>query len=166
MYDGKQLISLVPDVLFVDVNGPYQVTSIPIGAIDGLMSHYKTRWFGPWVGIDFTAQVERCAYLFGSLQWHMLEYRGHGDWNLRTDIGPFDHKAYGYGYLIMLGTKWEIWNDWSIGLMGSYRMFRTKGGHEILEIIPQVQAPFKVKTPFSGAVWHSFSASGIISYRF
>lgn len=136
------------------------------GAITGLNSTYTTRWFGPWAGIDFNARVERCAYLFGSVQWHMLTYRGHGRWNLRPDIGPFYHKAYGYGYLGTLGGNWEIWNNWSIGLVGSYRMFRTKHGNEDVRVVLPDGFSFNGRTRFNGAIWHSWSASAIVAWRF
>jgi len=153
MYAGKQVIDIfsVPESL-----GPFT----------GLTSTYTTRWMGPWAGIDFTARVERCAYLFGSVQWHGLMYRGHGRWNLRDDLGPFFHKAYGYGYLATLGTNWEIWNNWSIGLMGSYRMFRTKHGHEHVRVTLPNGFSFDGVTRFNGAIWHAWTASAIIAWRF
>ena len=148
MYDGSMRLDLSENKL-----GPFP----------GLNSTYTTRWFGPWIGLDFTTRVERCAYLFGSFQWHMLTYRGHGRWNLRHDIGPFNHKAYGYGYLATLGGKWEIWNNWSLGIVGSYRMFRTKHGHVRVKLLPEDVLGYE---RFNGAIWHSFSASAIVAWRF
>lgn len=137
------------------------------GPIVGLNSTYTTRWFGPWVGLDFSTRVERCAYMFGSFQWHMLYYRAHGRWNIREDMGPFYHKAYGYGWLATLGGKWEIWNNWSIGVMGSYRMFRTNSGHDFVRVFPLDGRPSYIrKSQFTNAEWHSFSASAIIAWRF
>lgn len=137
-----------------------------LGPFPGLKTTYNTRWFGPWIGIDFFSRVERCAYLFGSVQWHMLSYRGHGRWNLRPDLGPFYHKAYGYGYLATLGGNWEIWSNWSIGIVGSYRMFRTKHGHEHVTIHLLDGDSFDGRTRFNGAIWHSWSASAIVAWRF
>lgn len=136
------------------------------GRFEGLNSTYNTRWFGPWIGLDFEAQVERCAYLYGGFEWHMLTYRGKGKWNLRDDIGSFYHKAYGYGYLATLGGKWEIWNSWSIGVQGSYRMFRTKHGSEHMKMFPDSDDCFDVVTRFNGAIWHSWSVSAILAWRF
>jgi hypothetical protein len=135
------------------------------GRFDGLNSQYNTRWFGPWLGVDFEAQVERCAYLYGSVQWHMLTYRGHGKWNLRRDMGPFVHKAYGYGYLAQLGGKWEIWNNWSLGIQGSYRMYRTKHGSERVRLFFEDESII-LRTRFNGAQWHAWTVSGIIAWRY
>lgn len=132
----------------------------------GLNSTYTTKWYGPWIGVDFEARVERCAFLFGGFEWHMLAYRGHGNWNLRPDIGRFDHKAYGQGYVARLGGKWEIWNNWSLGVVGSYRMFRTRHGHEKLCFNDPNLGPIRVRLRFNGAQWHTYAISGIISWRF
>lgn len=151
MYSGNQI---------------FDAFNFSYGPFPGLNSTYTTRWFGPWLGMDFNARVERCAFLFGSVQWHMLTYRGHGNWNLRDDLGPFEHRAYGYGYLGTLGTNWEIWNNWSIGVVGSYRMFRTKHGYEYVRIYLPDGFSFEGRTKFNGAIWHSWNASAIVAWRF
>lgn len=148
--DGTQLFEFVP------VNRPIQ----------GLNSTYTTKWYGPWIGVDFEARVERCAFLFGAFEWHMLAYRGHGHWNLRPDIGRFDHKAYGQGYIARLGGKWEIWNRWSLGVVGSYRMFRTRQGHEHVLVHDPILGPIRGRLRFNGAQWHTYAVSGFISWRF
>lgn len=151
MYDGFQAFSF---------------NFLEIGPIPGLNNTYTTRWFGPWFGLDFEARIERCASIFGVFKWHMLTYRGHGHWNLRTDISPFNHRAYGYGYEGTLGTTWEIWGNWSIGLAGSYRMFRTKHGHESITLYFPGGFALPITATFSGAIWHSYSISGLISWRY
>jgi hypothetical protein len=145
IYDGHQLVPV--DVRF-----------------DGLNSTYDTRWYGPWAGVDFEARVERCAFLTGGFEWHMLAYRGHGNWNLRDDIGRFDHKAYGMGYIARLGAKWEIWNHWSLGVTGSYRNFRTRHGHENLIVFDE-GGRFRMRSRFNQAKWHGYSVSAIIAWR-
>ncbi|MEI8365147.1 MAG: hypothetical protein WCF65_01900 [Parachlamydiaceae bacterium] len=152
MYHGYQDFSLNP---FLE-HGPFP----------GLNSRYTTRWFGPWFGMDFEARVEQCASLFGSFKWHMLTYRGHGHWNLRRDIGPFYHSSYGYGYEGTLGTSWEIWGNWSIGLIGSYKMYRTKSGHERNTDVIIDGTAYNFTSGFNGAIWHSFNISGLIAWRF
>lgn len=134
--------------------------------IPGLNNTYTTRWYGPWIGVDFETRVERCAFMFGGVEWHMLAYRAHGRWNLRPDLSRFDHKAYGWGYIVRLGGKWEIWDRWSFGVVGYYRMFRTKKGHEHVCITDPVQGPRRVKIRFNGAQWHNYAVSGIVSWRF
>ncbi len=134
--------------------------------ISGLDSRYTTRWYGPWLGVDFEARVERCAYIFGGIEYHLLAYRGHGEWNLRPDIGRFNHKAYGQGYLATLGGKWEIFTNWAIGLMGNYRMFRTRHGREHNILHDPIDGPISITSRFNGAQWHTYSVSGTVSWRY
>lgn len=148
-------------------DGRYIFKFAPCNArILGLNNTYTTKWYGPWIGIDFETKVERCAFMFGGVEWHMLAYRGHGHWNLRPDISRFDHKAPGWGYVVRLGGKWEIWNRWSLGVVGYYRMFRTRKGHETLCVNDPEMGPVRVRLRFNGAKWHNYAVSGIISWRF
>lgn len=151
IFDGNQIIDTV---------------NCAIGPFPGLHSKYKARWYGPWVGIDFRAQVECCAYLFGNFEWHQNTYRATGCWNLRSDLGPFHHKAYGHGYVVTLGGNWEIWRKWSIGVVGNYRNFRTGSGRESLEVIHGPDCVERSTTKFNGAKWHSWSISGLAAWRF
>lgn len=150
IYDGHQLIDLV---------------SNDVGRIRGLNSHYNARWYGPWVGLDFNTRVECCAYLFGSFEWHFARYCAEGKWNLRRDLGPFRHKANGFGYIAVLGANWEILHNFSIGLMGTYRNFRTHHGHESVTIHDGAES-FRVRLHFNKAKWQSASAVGTIAWRF
>lgn len=152
MYDGRQVLSLF--------------SPTDVGPIAGLNSTYNTRWFGPWIGIDFTSHVEQCAYLFGSFEWHILSYRAEGRWNLRTDIGPFHQKAHGFGFIATLGANWEIWDNWSIGVMTTYRNFKTRHGSDRTRVIDPLLGEFTAETHFNGAKWHAFSFSGLVAYRF
>lgn len=150
IYDGKQIFSLAPTDL---------------SNIDGLNTSYHAHWYGPWFGLDFNAQVEKCAYIFGNFEWHIVSYRGRGHWNLRPELGPFYHKAHGFGYSAVLGGNWEIWDNWSIGVVGTYRNMRTRHGTEKFTIKTD-EGDLKGKTRFNQAKWQSFSVSGIVAYRF
>lgn len=151
MYDGNQTFSLNP---------------FELGPFPGLDSSYTAHWSGGWAGMDFTAQVEKCAFVFGSFEWHQLHYRGKGCWNLRSDIGPFYHKAHGFGYYATLGGNWEIWRNWGIGVVGTYRNYRTRSGWERLTVNDLLIGPVRIKTKFNGAKWSSWGITGIVTYRF
>ncbi len=134
--------------------------------IDGLNSNYHAHWYGPWFGMDFNAQVEKCAYVFGNFEWHIVSYRGNGKFN-RSErlVGPFNQKAHGFGYSAVLGGNWEIWDNWSIGVVGNYRNLKTRHGHETFTL-KTADGDFKGKTRFNQVKWQSFSVSGIVAYRF
>lgn len=136
-----------------------------VGPIEGLNSTYSARWFGPWVGMDFAARVEACTYIFGSFEWHWVSYRGTGRWNLREDMGPFQQRANGYGYIATLGGTWEIWRHVAFGLNGTYRNMRTSSGHESYTDYSYYE-PIRVRFPFDQAKWSSVSVSAIITWRY
>jgi hypothetical protein len=150
MYDGRYTINNITGAL-----GPFP----------GLNSTYNARWFGPWLGLDFETKVERCAYLFGGFEWHFFSYRAKGHWNLRTDIGEFRHEANGFGYVATLGARWEIWHNWSLGLVGNYRNFRTRHGTDTTHIL-NIPGITSVKTRFNQAEMHSASVSATTTWRF
>lgn len=145
----------------------FEVDGIEISVpIRRLNSTYNTRWFGPWIGLEFEARVEACAYVFGSFEWHLLSYRAKGKWNLRTDIGPFKQRAHGTGYLVTLGGKWEIWRNLSIGVTGSFRYFKTRHGDHNVPIHVQGFPTIIVETRFNHAKWKAVTIGGLLSYRF
>lgn len=150
IYDGNQVIDAV---------------NCQIGPFPGLNSKYKARWYGPWIGIDFNTKVECCAFLFGNFEWHQTTYRATGCWNLRSDLGPFHHKAYGNGYVLTLGGNWELCNHWSLGIVGNYRHFRTGSGRETLQVIHGPNCIENFTAHFNGAKWISWSISGIVGWR-
>lgn len=152
LFNGHQVFTLG----FPENNGP----------IAGLNSSYSTRWYGPWLGGDFAARVEKCAYVFGSFEWHIVSYRGSGKWNLRPDIGPFNHKAHGFGYLFTFGGNWDIWDNWTVGVVGSYRNIRTRKGKETVKIFDANGDVFVSHLRFNHAQWKSFSVSGFIGWRY
>lgn len=167
---GTPLIGYSDHAQHLHIYGGKQVFSRfglqPLGHFEGLNSRYKTRWFGPWAGLEFTAQVEKCAYVFGSFEWHLLSYRGTGCWNLRPDLGAFLHKAHGFGYLTAWGAKWEICNRWSIGAMFAYRNFKTRDGQEHTRLFDPVFGRRRMREKFNGAHWHTWSIGGLIAWRF
>jgi hypothetical protein len=151
IYDGDQVF---------DLFGP------PLGEFPGLNSRYNTRWFGPWIGFTFSARVESCAYVFGGFNWHIVLYRAKGRWNLRDDIGPFHHESHGLGYTFVLGGNWEIWDNLSLGILGRYRFFKTRHGHENDVFFDPIDGPIFFSTRFNGARWVSGAVSGMLMWRF
>lgn len=151
IYDGHQKFNLFSD---------------EIGSFPGLKSTYHAHWYGPWLGLNFSARVESCAYVFGSFDWHWLSYHATGDWNLRDDIGRFHHQASGHGYGATLGGNWEIWDNWSIGIVATYRHYKTHHGREKLKVFDTIEGPIFVRTRFNTAKWVMGSISGVLMWRF
>ncbi len=156
MYDGYQRVAIDRDT----------GEPLPTGHIKGLNSSYKAHWFGPWLGLDFVVQVERCAYLFGAAEWHWVKFSGNGHWNLRKDISPFDQSAYGQGLIATLGANWEIWRNWSIGIVANYRNFRTGHGTEKITVYEPIEDSGNFQWRVNKITWVSGDISGLVSVRF
>lgn len=166
-YHGQELHIFDGDLVFNNFPPPFNGT----GPIEGLNNKYTTRWFGPWIGLDFSTRVEKCAYIFGGFEWHLVSYRATGIWNLREDeFGPFRHRAHGHGYIVKLGGNWEIWKNWSIGIQAHYRNFRTHHGRERVTVYVDQEGfpvePFTVQTRFNQAKWSSVDVEATIAWRF
>lgn len=164
-YHGQQLHMFEGDLVINRFPPPFNGT----GRFDGLNSTYKTRWFGPWIGLDFVTRVEKCAYVFGGFEWHLVSYRATGNWNLREDISEFHHRAHGFGYVVTAGGNWEIWKNWSIGVKANFRNFRTRHGRERTTVFIDDSGtiiPIEVEGRFNGARWKSVDVSAMIAWRF
>ena len=125
---------------------------------------YKPRWYGPWAGIDFNVQVETCAYAFASFEWHLINYSATEHVSFGTSLKH--QSANGQGYIVTLGGNWEIWRDWSIGLMGHYRNFRVWDGNQKVRVFDLENEFLILKTKLSRAQWVSGDVSFLVAWRF
>lgn len=158
-FHSQRLTAFDGETVFFD--GDRSVRELP-----DLNNVYKARWIGPFIGFDFIARVEGCAYLFGSVQGHWASFRGSGKWNLRPEFSSFHDRAHGWGYIISLGGNWEIWDHWSIGLVSTYRYFRTHEGTQTnINNIPLL-GKFETEFDFNHARWASLDGQAVIAWRF
>lgn len=110
----------------------------PLGAFPGLQSSYDARWFGPWVGLDFTTRILTkdkkapdhefklgCEYHFSA------DYYAQANWNLRSDFEhpkSFEHEADGSG-IILKGSYKIVWAGWwGLEFTGKYQKWQTDPG--------------------------------------
>ncbi len=135
----------------------------PLVALD---STYRARWSGPWIGGDFTARVESCAYVFGGIECHLARYHGLGNWNLRPEIRSFIQRANGYGFIARLGGNWDIWDNWSLGVLGEYRRFCTRKGSDHLNVIAENGDLVSLRSRLNLAKWEAAMVSAFVSWRY
>lgn len=98
--DGYQTINIDPDTKTVGDTGP----------ISGLNSTYKASWFGPWLGTGFTGNLSPKLTLLFGFEYHLANYYGEGNWNLRDDLThpiSFTHNADGNGYIWSAGANFS-----------------------------------------------------------
>lgn len=133
------------------------------GRLDGVKGRYFTRWKGPWVGVDFTLYMTCDLKLFGSAEYHWVHFRAFGKrptlFDLTTD--RFHQHAKGRGICYLLGASYDVWDSWTIGLVGTYQAWRTRKGTDRV---------YTDEGPFDADLfvvhWHSMSAMVNIGYEF
>ncbi len=81
------------------------------GPFAGLNSTYDAEWKGTWGGVDFEHEVNKKFSVYGSASYHVVDYDGVGNWNLRTDFAhpvSFTQKADGTGIVLAAGATYAL----------------------------------------------------------
>jgi len=107
----------------------------PGGAnLSNLNSEYRARWYGPTVGFRWTTDLKPLP-LFLFLEgryWPIIEYRGKGNWNLRSDFDQnpsFTHKDdNGYGGDVTATLRYPFTAHWTLEGGWTGRFLRTSDG--------------------------------------
>lgn len=106
--------------------------TIPLlGPFPGLDSTYRTRWSGPWIGIEFESDLGSASSAFIRLERHWADYTARANWNLRDDFQhprSFEHEADGKGLVASLGIVSPIREKWSARVSLDYQRWRTDPG--------------------------------------
>lgn len=121
MTDGYQTIRIDP------------YTGIPgeTGPISGLNSTYKAYWNGFWIGLNLEKEIKSKVKLFWGFEYHLVDYRGEGNWNLRNDFDhpkSFVHIADGVGEVLNTGFSWTIKDDYQFVMIVSVGNWKTDDG--------------------------------------
>lgn len=96
-----------------------------------LHNQYKTRWTGPWVGVDAYFHWNDCITISGGFEFHWLRYQAHAKWNLRSDIhGHFEQEGNGQGYFANVGVDYNFINGWYLGGMIKFNYAHVKCGKD------------------------------------
>ncbi len=112
--------------------------TVPSGGADlsGLNSEYRARWYGPTIGFRWRTDL-RPIPLFLFLEgryWPVIEYRGKGTWNLRSDFEQdpsFTHKDdTGYGGDVTATLRYPVTNHWMLEGGWTGRFLRTSDGRD------------------------------------
>lgn len=133
--------------------------------IDGLNNRYWTRWYGPWAGADLSLEIMKDWQLLGSFQLQQYQYRGRGQWNLRTDfLRQFQDKAKGTGGRFMIGSTVNLARFY-VGCLLYYQQYKTSSGKQYT-YYTDLGYDNPVISTFNGALWHSSWINLIIGYHF
>lgn len=133
-----------------------------LGKVDGLNSHFRSRFKGWWAGMDVNYWLLSDLLLFGSGEYHWGHYRGKGNWNLRTDfVKDFRQHSDCFGQVYSLGCRWQFLRHWNTSVVGYYYSFRTSNGTDHVFL-----ASGKVESRLNAVHWHSFNINWTVGYDF
>jgi len=134
--------------------------------IEGLDSRYFARWEGPWLGIAMGCWVSEDTDLRFRFEYHNVDYRAEGHWNLRQDlVRPFKHKAHGYGFKGTLGFRTLFCDCLEAGLDFNGSLFRTrKGVDKVYVLIDGVEYTWEAR--LNKVEWASASLIATLGLQF
>jgi len=101
------------------------------GSFEGLDSTYETQWYGPWAGIDAEFIPLKRLSLYGSFEYHWVDFEADADWNLRDTLAhpkSFEHEADGNGIVLALGGRYDLTEQWAVHLNLEYRDWKAEHG--------------------------------------
>ncbi|GMR04624.1 MAG: hypothetical protein BMS9Abin23_0525 [Thermodesulfobacteriota bacterium] len=116
----KQNLTLTDGFQTIPLSGPFP----------GLNSVYRARWMGPWFGTDLSFMFEKIVFN-GTFEYHLADYLGVGDWNLRSDFQhprSFEHRADGSGVLLSASLQYLFADGWSADAGFEYQDWQTDVG--------------------------------------
>lgn len=136
-----------------------------LGGFAGLDSSYAARWYGPWIGCDFSYRVTAAWRLTGTAELHWGEMKAEADWNLRSDFAhPVSFRQLADAYGLVLGAKahYELAPRWDLVLAGDYSDWWTDPGLDRIYFADgRVGA-----TRLNEVNWSSFALQAGLQYRF
>jgi hypothetical protein len=100
----------------------------PVGNFNGVLnSTYDGTWYGPWGGMSAHLLLSKKLALQGSVAYHLVDYEGTGNWNLRSDFAhptSFKHSAEGYGIVASANARYLVTPEWGVRLSADYQNFK------------------------------------------
>ena len=136
------------------------------GSMSTLHSHYRSQWWGPWLGVDVNFAVCSNLEIYGTYEYHWAFYTASGHWNLRTDFtDDFEHSGNGCGSLVKLGTKYNFCSGLDIGILFKYQLMQLRHGIDRIFVLDGSHA-ISAATRLNEVNWHTFSFLCTFGYAF
>lgn len=139
-------------------------------------SKYRTRWNGPFIGLDFDYRFgcgcEADWEVFGSYEFHWAKYRAEANWQLRTDLfDGFRHRADdAYGQIFDIGVKWDFCECWTLALKGEFQWWWADHGHDTAKIAEasfgDVSTNCHLRIPLRDVKWDSAAVQLLVGMVF
>ena len=137
-----------------------------VAPISGLDSTYKSKWYGPFAGIDLEIRPFPKLSLLGSAEYHWADYEAKANWNLRKDFAhPVSFRQVADRANGVVGTlrgRYLFTNGWAFDLTFEYRDFAARDGINQAYLADDTTAVSK----FNEANWKSYTTSAGLTCRF
>jgi opacity protein-like surface antigen len=94
-------------------------------------SKFISRWFGPFVGLDFQYRACDSINLYAQLEYHWARFHGRRQAHSGFEISDEYRRTSrnGYGWAFKLGLEYEMCDEWTVGLSASWKDFRVHKRH-------------------------------------
>lgn len=136
--------------------------SVPLGPFAGLDSHYDSSWYGPWLGAESRARLEKLSISL-RVEYHLMQYYAQADWNLRTVYEhpkSYDHRAHAKGYFLSGNLGYDISDNWQALLGFDIYSFNTYNGTDRVFL----SAGGTAETQLNGVDWFSYAINAGLKY--
>lgn len=102
-----------------------------VQVLSSLDSTYKTKWWGPFVGIDIELRPSSRLSLRGSAEYHWADFKAQANWNLSQRFShplSFQDEAKAHGLVGTIRGRYLLTNGWALDLSFDYRDFSARDG--------------------------------------
>ncbi|MCF6282630.1 MAG: hypothetical protein L3J28_10570 [Candidatus Polarisedimenticolaceae bacterium] len=137
----------------------------PTGSFPGLNSTYEAVWHGPWMGLAMEFELGAKQFLGVEYQYHIAEYTGVGNWNLRSDFEhpkSFEHTDTGYGQILDITYRERLSDAWGWGFGLLIENWQTDIGNDKVFFSNGV----RVETQLNEVAYSSSTVSFKVDYFF
>lgn len=135
-------------------------------SISGLNSTYKSKWQGPFAGIDLELRPSPHFSLHGSAEYHWAHFKAKANWNLRSNFShpvSFRQEAdSAHGLVGTIGGRYAFSNDLILDLSFVYRDFRARNGVDRAFLADGSE----INTKLNEVNWKSSTTTLGLTYRF
>ncbi len=147
-----------------DQNGVQDVDTLfhEIGPFGRLHSTYEAEWRGVSLGLDAHLRTSNTTRIVLGARYELVTYYATADWNLRSDLTGFKHRANGDGWRLSAGYEWIPAPRWMLGLHADWSLFQTRAGTDHTDYSDGTSS----ETRLNEVKWTSVGVRASLTYRF
>lgn len=147
----------------------------PVSGSDCCCDKFISRWYGPFLGVDFDYNLCDCWSLYAQVEYHFARFKGkrhtHGDFSFAHHFDRTSRHA--HGWLVKVGALYDFYNCWTAGFNVSWTDFHTSRHHNLddssffSDFSEVFSASECCNDEFKGKhSWRSFAFNVTVGYQF